>query len=73
MNGVFTAVLAQLRVGQKVFASQLRDGTSAGAACLGLMAEGKLPRIQIGMSEVKPAGIDGLETYQKRWKELAHA
>lgn len=73
LNGVFTAVLAQLRGKQKVFASQLRDGTTAGAACLGLMVDGKLPRIKLGMSEAKPAGIAGLETYQKLWKELAHA
>ncbi len=73
LNGVFTAVLAQLRAGQKVFASQLRDGTSAGAACLGLMGHGKLPRVKLGMSDVKPAGIAGLEDYRMKWKELAHA
>ena len=42
-NTVLLAVLAQLRPGQKVMASDLRDGTTAGAAALALIDGGRLP------------------------------
>jgi sugar (pentulose or hexulose) kinase len=70
-NPVFLAVLAQLRCGQKVFASELRDGTAAGAACLALMAEGRLPRIELQLAPVAPPSIGGLERYQAIWKKRA--
>jgi sugar (pentulose or hexulose) kinase len=72
-NAVLMAVLAGLRRGQRVLASQLRDGTTAGAACLALIADGKLPHIEIKVSESRPANLQGLAAYQERWRELAHA
>ena len=72
-NSVLLQVLAQLRAGQKVFASELRDGTAAGAACLGLMHDGKLPHVDLKLAEVKPAAIPGLRDYQARWRDQAGA
>jgi sugar (pentulose or hexulose) kinase len=70
-NDVFLAVLAGLRPGQTVIASQARDGTAAGAACLALMPDGKLPHIRIAMREISPAAIEGLAAYQQQWRETA--
>jgi sugar (pentulose or hexulose) kinase len=72
-NAVLLAVLAALRPGQRVLASELRDGTTAGAACLALMADGKLPHIDIKVAHAGPASLEGLAAYQKKWKELVHA
>lgn len=72
-NAVLLAVLAALRPAQRVLASDLRDGTTAGAACLALMADGKLPHIDIKVTQIHPASLDGLAAYRKKWKELAHA
>ena len=70
-NGVFLAVLAALRPEQAVLASEARDGTAAGAACLALMPNGRLPHIDIAMRKVAGAAIDGLAAYQQRWRERA--
>jgi sugar (pentulose or hexulose) kinase len=72
-NAVMMAVLAALRPGQRVRASALRDGTTAGAACLALMSDGKLPHIDIKVTEIAAAGLEGLADYHKEWKEHAHA
>jgi sugar (pentulose or hexulose) kinase len=72
-NGVFLGALADLRQGQRVFASDLRDGTTAGAACLGLMPDGKLPNIPLSLIEIKPAKLQGVEAYHAKWRELSHA
>jgi sugar (pentulose or hexulose) kinase len=72
-NEVFVALLAQLRMGQKVFASELRDGTTAGAACLGLMRDDVLPHIALKLVPVQRAEIAGLADYQTRWREQARA
>ena len=72
-NPVLMAVLAQLRAGQKLHASDLRDGTTAGAACLGLIDDGKLPRIGLKLIEVPPAAIPGLKAYQALWRQKAYA
>jgi L-fuculokinase len=71
-NAVFLGVLAQLRRGQRVLASDLRDGTTAGAACLGMMPGGKLPHIPLSLIEIEPAGIDGLDAYHDIWRSMAH-
>lgn len=72
-NEVFLKLLAALRPKQSIFASHLRDGTATGAACLALMADGLLPKIDINMWEIKPAPVN-LSTYQTRWrKEAQHA
>jgi sugar (pentulose or hexulose) kinase len=72
-NDVFLAVLAALRASQNVSASELRDGTTAGAACLALMADEKLPRVDLGLRPVTPAAIAGLAAYHTLWKENADA
>lgn len=70
-NEVFLSLLAALRPGQRVLASEERDGTAAGAACLALMPDGALPHIDISMRTPRPADIPGLAAYQKRWREKA--
>ncbi len=70
-NDVFLAVLAGLRPGQTVIASEARDGTAAGAACLALMPHGDLPHIDLALRRIVPAAIEGLAAYQQRWREKA--
>ncbi|WP_395661240.1 FGGY-family carbohydrate kinase [Aestuariivirga sp.] len=71
-NKVLLAVLAQLRTGQKVKASALRDGTTAGAAAIAMIDDGRLPAIALELGEVAPSAISGLDAYQARWKSLAY-
>jgi sugar (pentulose or hexulose) kinase len=70
-NEVFLALLAALRSGQSVMASELRDGTTAGAACLALMPEGKLPHVDLKLLKVAAAAIDGLAAYRNTWRSRA--
>lgn len=70
-NDVFLAVLAALRPGQTVFASEARDGTAAGAACLALMSDGTLPHIDIAMRKITASRLEGLADYQARWRGMA--
>jgi sugar (pentulose or hexulose) kinase len=72
-NAVLLAVLAGLRPAQKVKASALRDGTTAGAAAIALIADGKLPSIALDMSDVVPAAIPGLAAYHADWRATAYA
>ena len=72
-NPVLLAVLAQLRPAQKVKASALRDGTTAGAAALAMIEDGRLPSIAIRMAAVTAAEIEGLASYQAAWKKMAYA
>lgn len=69
-NEVFLGVLAALRPVQKLFASDLRDGTTAGAACLGLMPDGKLPHVPLALTLVAPAPLTGLPEYQRAWQAM---
>jgi sugar (pentulose or hexulose) kinase len=68
---IFLAVLAQLRPQQRVLASDLRDGTAAGAACLALMQNGEMPHLNLDLSPIIPAQIVGLETYHRKWFQFA--
>jgi sugar (pentulose or hexulose) kinase len=70
-NDVFLSVLAALRPHQQVLASQARDGTAQGAACLALMVEGKLPNIAIPMRIAEAAEVPGLKAYQQAWRRRA--
>jgi sugar (pentulose or hexulose) kinase len=72
-NAVFLGVLADLRKGQKIFASDLRDGTTAGAACLGMMPDGRLPNIPLSLTAIKPAKLTDIAAYHAAWQELAYA
>ncbi len=64
---VFLSLLAQLRLGQKVHASKLQDGTATGAACLALMIDKQLPHIDLEMHDITASNIASLETYQNKW------
>ena len=70
-NNTFLTLLAALRPQQSILASEARDGTAAGAACLALMPDGALPNIKVAMREVRPASIPGLGDYQSRWRDGA--
>jgi glycerol kinase len=72
-NHVLLGVLAGLRPAQTVKASALRDGTTAGAAAIALIEEGRLPAIGLALAEVRPAGIAGLADYQAAWRRMAYA
>lgn len=67
-NAVFLAVLAALRPGQAIYASEARDGTVAGAACLALMPDGRLPKIALPLRLIDAAAVPGLKAYQAAWK-----
>ena len=71
-NPVLLAVLAALRPAQKVKASALRDGTTAGAAALAMIDGGRLPSIGIRMAQVTAAEIKGLEEYHAAWRKMAY-
>ena len=71
-NLAFLQVLAQLRAGQKVLASDLRDGTTAGAACLALMPDGKLPHVPLSLSVIASQSLTNLGDYRANWQKLAH-
>ena len=71
-NVIFLQVLAQLREGQKVLASDLRDGTTAGAACLALMSDGILPNVPLALTTIQPQNLTNLAEYQTKWQKLAH-
>lgn len=71
-NTLLLAVLAQLRPGQTVKASDLRDGTTAGAAALALIDGDRLPAIGLTLQSVAAAKIAGLEAYQRTWRVLAY-
>ncbi len=71
-NSVLLQVLAQLRPGQRVLASDLRDGTTAGAAAIALIDDGELPIIGLELTEVPAADIPGLAAYHVAWQEKAY-
>jgi sugar (pentulose or hexulose) kinase len=67
-NDIFLRLLAALRAQQRLFTSDLRDGTTAGAACLALMPDGKLPQIELALRAVEPAHVAGLLAYRENWR-----
>jgi sugar (pentulose or hexulose) kinase len=72
-NEVFLGLLAALRKSQRILASDIRDGTTAGAACLALMDGEKLPHVALNLKAAKAASVPGLTQYHERWKMLAYA
>jgi sugar (pentulose or hexulose) kinase len=70
-NAVFLTLLQALRPSQSIMASQARDGTAAGAACLALMPDGTLPHIAVAMRPATTAAVEGLVAYQKAWRNQA--
>jgi sugar (pentulose or hexulose) kinase len=71
-NPVLMAVLAQLRPGQRVLASDLRDGTTAGAAAIALIESGVLPTVALSLTPVAPAAVAELFGYHASWRNLAY-
>ncbi len=71
-NTVLLQVLAQLRPDQRVLASDLRDGTTAGAAALALIDDGRLPTIGLDLTGISPAAISGLGAYHTAWRKRAY-
>ncbi len=71
-NLVFLQILAQLRQGQKLLASDLRDGTTAGAACLALMPDGILPHVPLSLTTIASQNLSNLGPYQTAWRKLAY-
>ena len=71
-NIVFLQVVAQLRQRQKVLASDLRDGTTAGAACLALMPDGKLPHVHLSLIAIASQNLSNLDSYKQAWRKLAY-
>jgi hypothetical protein len=45
----------------------------AGAACLALMPDGRLPHVALALEEVLPAEIEGFDRYSRKWRDLARA
>jgi sugar (pentulose or hexulose) kinase len=72
-NTIFLRLLAALRAQQRLFTSDLRDGTTVGAACLALMPDGELPRVELALRAVEPARIGGLTAYGEEWHRLAYS
>ncbi len=70
-NHCFLSVLQALRPNQTIWASEARDGTAAGAACLALMPNGKLPHINVTMKKAVPAQLKNIADYQSRWRSYA--
>ena len=71
-NMIFLQVLAQLRGGQEVKASDLRDGTTAGAACLALMPDGRLPHIPLSLTTITAQNLANLDQYHRTWQGMAY-
>jgi sugar (pentulose or hexulose) kinase len=71
-NSAFMSVLAALREEQEVLASDLRDGTTAGAALVALMgADGTLPKIGLKLDRIVRQPIPGLSEYRREWLALS--
>ncbi|MGE0238070.1 MAG: FGGY-family carbohydrate kinase [Parvibaculaceae bacterium] len=71
-NPVFLSVLASLRQPQTVLASQLRDGTTAGAMALALMTEsGEIPRLALDLDDVTPLAPETIIDYAATWRQMA--
>jgi sugar (pentulose or hexulose) kinase len=71
-NALFAAALAALRAPQRIFRSDLREGTAAGAALLGRMsAREDLPRLRLDVAPVEPLAETGVHGYRSEWLALA--
>ena len=71
-NPTFLSILAALRSPQPVLASNLRDGTAAGAAILALMTDTRtIPKVALDLKIVPSAVIEGLAAYCDLWRAQA--
>jgi hypothetical protein len=54
-----------------VLASQLRDGTTAGAMVLALMTTtGQIPELALGLDPVEPLAPATVSDYAEKWRKL---
>jgi sugar (pentulose or hexulose) kinase len=67
-NACFLSLLQALRPAQTIWASEARDGTAAGAACLALMPDGQLPSIAVTMQKAQTINLPDLTHYQNLWR-----
>jgi sugar (pentulose or hexulose) kinase len=70
-NPCFLALLQALRPDQIIWASEARDGTAAGAACLALMPSGALPHIDVAMKRSDFMDTKAVQDYQAAWRSQA--
>jgi sugar (pentulose or hexulose) kinase len=76
-NRVFVGLLALLRLSyvsadRRVLVSEVKEGTTAGAACLALMPDGVLPTLPLALQEVAPVALPELASYAESWREQAY-
>jgi len=65
---LYCSVLAKLFPEHTVHASEVRNGTSVGAAVLALMRpDGRLPERPVELRRVDPLDVDELAGYRRRW------
>ncbi|MEM9248532.1 MAG: hypothetical protein AAGB05_07525 [Pseudomonadota bacterium] len=74
-NAAYMTILASLLSKSAVSGSTLREGTAAGAALLGLVADqtGALPALSISLASAEPAQLGGLRAYHDTWRQAAAA
>ncbi len=71
-NISYLAILAALFPERAVLASDLDEGTAAGAALLArISAPASLPRTDLDLRAIAAAQVEGLAQYQQRWLEGA--
>jgi sugar (pentulose or hexulose) kinase len=76
-NRVFVGLLALLRLSyvsadRRVLVCEIKEGTTAGAACLALMPDGRLPRLPLTLQEVAPFALPELAAYAAAWRKRAY-
>jgi len=70
-NPLMLGLLAALRPGQQVMASQASEGTMLGAGLLALMkGHGVLPRITTSLTPCPASAVQGLAHYREKWIEI---
>jgi sugar (pentulose or hexulose) kinase len=67
-NDCFLTMLQALRPSQTIWASEARDGTAAGAACLALMQGGVPPHIEVTMRKATQHALPTMAAYKTRWR-----
>lgn len=68
-SSLYCAVLAALFPSRTVYASEMRNGTSAGAALLALIGSDEgLPKCSVDLRRIAPAPVAALTGYRERWR-----
>lgn len=73
-NQLLCGLLGQLRPGQKILTSELRDGTVMGVLVLSQMdKDGNMPTLPIGMIQQDVGQYDDLFEYRAQWRSTLEA